>query len=82
MLVELLRRVSAEIARYRMSNLLSLKELRTIEALWLEGISLRALARREAVAAQAVEGRIERLKVRAPRFYAWWRLKHRTRARR
>lgn len=82
MLAELWRRVSAEIARYRMSDLFSLKELRTIEALWLEGISLRALARRERVAAQAVEDRVERLKNRAPRFYSWWRLKNRARARR
>jgi hypothetical protein len=82
MLAELWRRVAGEIARYRMSGLFSLKELRTIEALWLEGISLRALARREGVAAQAVEDRIERLKNRAPRFYLWWRLKNRTRARR
>lgn len=82
MLVELWRRVSAEIARYRMSGLFSPKELRTIEALWLEGMSLRALARREGVAAQAVEDRVERLKNRAPRFYSWWRLKNRTRSRR
>lgn len=82
MLAELSRRVSAEVARYRMSKLFSLKELTTIEALWIEGISLRALARREGVAAQAIETRIERLKDRAPRFYRWWRLKNRTRARR
>jgi hypothetical protein len=50
MLVELWRRVSAEIAKYRTSDLFSPTELRTIEALWLEGVSLRALARREGLA--------------------------------
>ena len=82
MLAELLRRVSAEIARYRMSNLFTSKELVTIEALWREGISLHALARREGVAPQAIAERIKRLEDRAPRFYRWWRLKNRTRARR
>lgn len=82
MLAELRRRVSAEVARYRMSGLFSDKELKTIEALWLDGRPLRVLARLDGVTAQAIGDRIERVKNRAPRFYAWWRLKHRTRARR
>ena len=82
MLASLRRRVAAEVAKYRMSGLFSPKEIRTIDALWQDGMSLRELARREGVAAQAIEARIVRLNERAPRFYLWWRLKHRTRARR
>lgn len=82
MLPELLRRVSAEISRYRMSGVYSPKELRTIEALWAAGLSLREFARREGVTAQAIELRVRGLKDRAPRFWLWWRLKHRLRARR
>jgi DNA-directed RNA polymerase specialized sigma24 family protein len=82
MLVELLRRVSAELARYRTSGLLSEKELRTVEALWIAGLSLREFARREGVAPQAIEDRIQRLRERAPRFWLWWRLKNRMRGRR
>jgi hypothetical protein len=81
-LFDLQRRVAAEMAKYRMSGLCSPKELRTIEALWREGISLREHARREGVAPQAIESRIARLKARANRFWIWWRLKHRRRARR
>jgi hypothetical protein len=81
MLTELRRRVSAEIAKYRITGLFSPGELRLIEALWLEGISMRALAQREGVTAQAVGYRIARLRNRAPRFYSWWRLKNRSRAR-
>jgi hypothetical protein len=82
MLVELRRRVASEISRYRASGLFTSNELTTIEALWVDGASLRAAARREGVTAQAIEGRIERMQHRGPRFYRWWRLKHRRRARR
>lgn len=81
-LPELLRRVAAEIAKYRMNGLCSPKELRTIEALWRDGVSLREHARREGVAPQAIESRIAHLKDRAVRFWTWWRLKNRMRARR
>ncbi len=81
-LPELLRRVAAEIAKYRMSGLCSPKELRTIEALWRDGISLREHARQERVTPQAIESRIAHLKDRAVRFWTWWRLKNRIRARR
>lgn len=82
MLLELRRRVAAEIARYRMSGLFSPKELRTIDALWTQGLSLREHARREGVAPQAIEARIQRLRHRAVRFWQWWRLKNRMRGRR
>jgi hypothetical protein len=75
------RRVSAEIATYRASGLLSTKELRTVDALWSDGLSLREHARREGVAPQAIEGRIQNMKHRAIRFWNWWRLKNRMRAR-
>jgi hypothetical protein len=81
-LSRLRRLVSAEISRYRLSGLFSEKELRTIEALWTEGIALREHARREGVSAQAVEERIRGLRYRAVRFWRWWRLKNRMRARR
>jgi DNA-binding MarR family transcriptional regulator len=77
MLLELRRRVAAEIARYRLSGEFTATEIRTIEALWQEGVGLRELARRESVAPQAVTERIARLERRAPRFYRWWRLKNR-----
>ncbi|HLG56879.1 MAG TPA: hypothetical protein VI485_16190 [Vicinamibacterales bacterium] len=82
MLAELRRRRAAEITKYRMSGVFSPKELRTIEAIWRDGISLREHARREGVAPQAIESRIAHLKDRAVRFWTWWRLKNRTRARR
>lgn len=58
------------------------KELRTIEALWQKGMSLRTHAREEGVTPQAIEDRIHRMKERAPRFWNWWRLKNRSRQRR
>lgn len=76
------RRVSAELARYRASGLFSTKELRTIEALWIEGLSLREHARREGVTPQAIEVRIHAMRQRAVRFWHWWRLKNQMRARR
>jgi predicted DNA-binding protein YlxM (UPF0122 family) len=65
-----------------MSGVLTAKELRVVEALWLEGLSLRELARREGVAPQAIEIRIQGMRNRALRFWFWWRLKNRMRARR
>jgi len=78
---ELRRRVSAEIARYRRDKQLSEKEFRTVVALWEQGVTLREHARREAVAPQAIEARIQAMKYRALRFWTWWRLKHRMRHR-
>jgi len=79
MLMELRRRVAAEIARYRASGDFSEIEIRTIEALWREGIGLRELARREGVAPQAITDRLHRIGSKAPRFKRWWQLKNRLR---
>ncbi len=82
MLAELRRCVAAEIAKYRINSQVSPKELRTIEALWRDGFSLREHARRERVAPQAIESRIDHVRERAVRFWTWWRLKNRMRRRR
>ena len=82
LLPSLLRRVSAVVARYRNEAWCTDAQLRTIESLWVEGLSLRELARREGVAPAAIEARINGLHTKAPEFYRWWRLKHRTRRRR
>jgi hypothetical protein len=81
MLVELQRRLSKQIAEYRLSGLFSYSELRMIEAL-MTGTGLRAYARREGVSPQAIEDRIQRLKERAPLFWRFWRRKNQMRARR
>lgn len=78
-LQELRRRQSATFARYRLAGWCTLLELETIEALWLEGLSLRQLARRAGVSPAAIGDRIERLSRKAPEFYHWWILKHRRR---
>ena len=82
MLRELRRRVSATMARYRMQNWLTPTQLRTIQALWIEGVSLREFARREGVKPAAIESRIDGVHTKAPEFYKWYRLKHRNRRRR
>ena len=81
MLLELHRRVSATVSRYRQAGWCTTTELRTIEALWLDGISLREFARRQAVSAAAIGARIEGLARKAPEFYRWWLLKNRSRRR-
>jgi hypothetical protein len=82
MLAELRRLVAAEIARYRLDGSLSAKELRTVEALWRGGQTLREHARREGVSPQAIEARIHGMRTRAVRFWRWWRRKHLMRGRR
>lgn len=79
MLQELRRRQSAALSRWRTEGLCTDVELRTIEALWLEGIGLRALARREGVAPAAIGCRLKGLTYKAPEFVRWWRLKNRLR---
>lgn len=79
MLAELRRRVSATMARYRNQGWCTPTELRTIEALWVDGMSLREFARRERVQAAAIGARIEGLARKAPEFYRWWLLKNRRR---
>jgi hypothetical protein len=80
MLADLRRRVAAELSQYRTSGLFTPKEIDLIEKLW-SGVALRAYARQEGVSAAAIEDRILRIRMRAVRFYTWWRLKHRTRRR-
>lgn len=82
MLVELRRRVSATVARYRNQTSCTLTELRTIEALWLDGMTLRELARREGVMPQAISARINGLANKAPEFCRYWRQKNRSHQRR
>lgn len=79
MLLELRRRVSAEVARYRLSGLCSAADLALIEALWCDGKSLREYARELGVTPAAVGDRIERLRERCPRFYRFWLFKNRRR---
>jgi hypothetical protein len=76
LLHELRRRKSATFSRYRASGWFTPTELATTEALWFEGLSLRALARREGVAPSAISTRLAGLFHKAPEFSRWWRLKH------
>jgi len=70
------------IARYRTDGRCSPIEMRTVQALFVEGLTLREFARREGVAAQAIDSRINGLAHKAPEFYRWWRIKHQSRRRR
>jgi hypothetical protein len=70
------RRQSATMARYRRDEWCTETELRTIESLWIEGVSLRKLARREDVTPTAIGDRVARLSLKAPEFWNWWRLKN------
>jgi hypothetical protein len=79
MLVELRRRVSATVARYRLEKWCTPTELATINALWCRGLRLRQLARHDGVTPSAIVTRVEGLARKAPEFYRWWRLKHRAR---
>jgi hypothetical protein len=79
MLPELQRRVAVEIARYRLSGLCSPEEVDLIVALWQDGLTLRAYARRLGVKPGTIGYRIARLQHRCWRFYRWWTLKHRNR---
>lgn len=79
MLPELRRRVSAEIARYRMSGMCSTLDIELVEALWQDGKSLRAYARERKVSPAAIGDHIERLRFRCVRFYLFWLWKNRGR---
>jgi len=69
-------------ARYRNSGLLTDRQLRTIEALWIRGLSQNTLAKIESVKPSAIACRIDALGRRAPEFFRWWRLKNQGRRRR
>lgn len=53
--------------------------LRTIEALMIQGKTLRQFAREESVSPQAVHARIATLKHVAPEFWQFWLRKNRRR---
>ena len=74
------------ITRYEATDAFTAVEIRTIKALWLDGLSLRQLAGHEGVTAEAVRNRIEGnrhgqggVKNKAPEFYRWWAFKNRSR---
>ena len=75
-LPELRRQRDLTMLRYRQEERCTNVELRTMRALWIEGLSLREFARREGVKAQAISARINGLANKAPEFYRWWRRKH------
>jgi hypothetical protein len=71
--LDLYRHHSAVFARYEQEGLLSRRQLRLIEALFIEGVSLRDFAAREEVTPQAITARLEAIATRAPEFIRWWR---------
>lgn len=78
--------ISGVLNRYQSGGNFSEIELRTIRALWLDGLSLRQFAKSEGVTAEAVRARIEGnrkgqggIKRKAPQFYRWWAFKQRRR---
>ena len=72
--VDLYRHHALVFKRYEDERRCSPRQLRTIEGLYIEGLSLRELARREGVAPQAISARINSLANKAPQFCRWWRL--------
>jgi len=71
--VPLYRHHAAVFARYCSEGRLSPKQLHTIEALYIDGLSLRELAKLDGVAPQAISDRINAMATRAIEFYRWWR---------
>ena len=74
-LVRCRRRQSAAFSRYRREKLCTAKDLRTIQSMWFDGLGLRGVARLEGVSPAAVADRIARLKLKAPEFWRWCRLR-------
>lgn len=72
MMPRLLRRISVEISRYRSSGAFSNDELRLIELIWLDRLSLREVSRVFARTPTRISQRIDGLAERAPRFYHWY----------
>ena len=71
--VDIYRHHAAVFARYCADGRFSEKQLRTIERLYIDGMSLQQFARAEGVSPQAILARIEGLANRAYVFYCWWR---------
>jgi hypothetical protein len=59
--------------RYCREARLNHKQLDLIYALMIEGVSLREYARIQGVTPQAIHDRINRLAIKAPEFYRFWR---------
>jgi len=72
-------KISETIQRYRDSGQFTDRQLLTIIRLWVDGWTLRQLARYQEVAPAAISSRIEALRRKAPEFYTWWSFKHRRR---
>lgn len=70
---DLYRHHAMVFARYRADGRFTPKQLRTIEALYIEGLSLREFALVEGVEPQAISARIDALANKALEFYRWWR---------
>lgn len=71
--VPIYRHHAAVFARYCAEGRLSPKQLHTIECLYIDGMSLRELAKLDGVAPQAISSRIDAMATRAIEFYRWWR---------
>jgi hypothetical protein len=81
-------RVVLTILRYQHSGRFTVKELRILYWLWLEGRGLREVARMEGVKPETLRQRIEGnrqghggVKKKAPEFYRWWKFRNRNRRR-
>jgi hypothetical protein len=80
--VDLYRHHFVVFRRHCQEGRLNPKQLRLIEALYIDGLSLREFARLEGVAPQAISARIGALANKAPEFYRWWRRVNERRRRR
>ena len=70
--VPLYRYTSNLYARYVAEGRCSEKQLRTIYALMIEGLSMREHARQEGVEPESIRQRILGLANKCPSFYRWW----------
>lgn len=80
--VDLYRHHAAVVARYRAERQCTEKQLKTIEALYIDGMSLQEFARREGIKPQAVTSRLSTLQTKTPEFSNWWNNLNRGRSRR
>ena len=71
--VDLYRHHATIFARYSAEARCSPRQLQLIEALYIEGVSLREFAATEGTTPQAISSRINALANKAPEFYRWWR---------
>jgi hypothetical protein len=68
-------------ARYCNEGRCSEKQLRTVDALFIQGVSAQEFAKAENVSVEAIRSRIQGLANKCPEFYRWWRGLHRGRQR-